>query len=568
MKPPARLVVPIASGVIPRPSPNAPRRGPKSAVARNRRTRRLSGRAVLALVVGAAVFVELAVGVAGGPGSFPDAILHAVLLIVVAAFAVSTWATGTNAPASAEADLRMDDDPTALVALAAHVVGGHCGALLVPAPTPGSLVVSATFGSAPYTARPVPSRKGAVGACLAIGRPLRIAQLPDHGDTLPYRTGDHGITSVLCIPIATPTGLGVLCIERRGGDPFSEEDGGRLEPLVPVAQQILSLRESARSQQDVAGRSTRSMEALRSVAEARTQDAAVERLLAAAKAIAGCEHATWIPASLAVPGSLVSMCMSERLALPAGGVTRGTSVALRAPDDPWTRTSGTPARAIPVLPDPERGDLPALGALCLAGGPPGCLADDVVAVILPVAEAAGAALAKLEQLRAAELAATTDPLTELPNRGAFASQLAERITSARVGGAGLALLMLDVDHFKRVNDTFGHPAGDAVLRAVAATLQDGVRRDDLAARWGGEEFAVILSGVPIETALVLADRLRSTIAGVAMPVTTADGPLHVTVSVGVATFGPMAATPDELVAAADRALYDAKQTGRNRVVAA
>lgn len=538
---------------------------PALQAARNRRARAARPLSAGVVVLGLAIVIELVAGVMNGLGALPDAVLHAALLVVVAV--IVAWGRNRVAAHLApRAVAREEDDPGALVALAASMVGADGGVVLIPATLPDTIAVSGVFGDPTVEARPVSSRKGAVGACLAIGRPLRIAQVPERGDALPYRQAGHGVRSLLCLPVATPRGTGVLCLERRTDDPFTEHDAARLEPLIPVAEQLLGLRDHARSQHDRAGRSARSMEALRSIAEARTPEAVVERLLDAARTMSGCEHAEWVATDAASPGSLAAMCINERLSLPAGGITRGVSVALRGIDDPWTRSSGTAARAIPVLAEPGRGDVPPLGALCLAGGPVGCLSDEVVAVIEPVAEAAAAAIVKLEQLRSAEHAASTDTLTGLPNRAAFAAHLADRTAACRVRGTNMALLMLDVDFFKRVNDTWGHPAGDAVLRTVAGTLQEGVRRDDLAARWGGEEFAVVLAGVDRDVAQMLAERLRAAIAATAMPVTTPEGPLCVTVSIGVATFSPTTSTPDAMVATADRALYEAKQGGRNRVV--
>ncbi len=131
----------------------------------------------------------------------------------------------------------------------------------------------------------------------------------------------------------------------------------------------------------------------------------------------------------------------------------------------------------------------------------------------------------------------------------------------------LSLLLFDLDHFKHVNDTYGHLAGDRVLREVARRVQADVRREDVFARYGGEEFAVLSLGTPLEGAVRFAERLRQRIA--ATPVDHEGRPIAVTVSIGVATGpGPHLGTPTELIEAADRALYRAKREGRNRVVAA
>jgi diguanylate cyclase (GGDEF)-like protein len=130
-----------------------------------------------------------------------------------------------------------------------------------------------------------------------------------------------------------------------------------------------------------------------------------------------------------------------------------------------------------------------------------------------------------------------------------------------------ALASLDVDRFKQINDAFGHPAGDQILRAIAGRLREHCRDGDLLARVGGEEFAVILHGLGTAEALAIAERLRSGVA--AQPVRYAigesSGQVAITVSVGVGTFPEHGSTPEKLLEATDRALYAAKSAGRNRV---
>jgi len=162
--------------------------------------------------------------------------------------------------------------------------------------------------------------------------------------------------------------------------------------------------------------------------------------------------------------------------------------------------------------------------------------------------------------RSLELA-VTDQLTGLRNRRYLMRHLAGQL---RAGGP-LAALLMDVDHFKRVNDGHGHPAGDAVLREVAARLRENVRASDVVGRYGGEEFLVVMSAGLPDDAFAVAERLRRAIA--ATPVPIAGGSLAVTASFGVAFAHPGMA-PETLLDAADAALYRAKAGGRNRVEAA
>ena len=160
----------------------------------------------------------------------------------------------------------------------------------------------------------------------------------------------------------------------------------------------------------------------------------------------------------------------------------------------------------------------------------------------------------------AERLATTDGLTGLLNRRTFNSLLDRRWREAQRYRRQLSLLLLDIDHFKRVNDTHGHPAGDAVLRGVARLLQKCARETDAVARYGGEELAVVLPETDADGARAIAERIRRTIEAAQHP--TEQGVLRVTVSIGIAT---TARSPEELVESADKALYRAKQSGRNRV---
>jgi diguanylate cyclase (GGDEF)-like protein len=163
-------------------------------------------------------------------------------------------------------------------------------------------------------------------------------------------------------------------------------------------------------------------------------------------------------------------------------------------------------------------------------------------------------------------ASVTDALTGANNREHFDSQLRMELSYARRHGTDVSLVMFDVDHFKRVNDTYGHPVGDEVLVEISKATRRLVRNEDVFARYGGEEFALILRGIALDGARVVGERLRERIA--ALSVTTDKGPLQVTVSVGCASF---VSTPDQtaeaIVQLADKRLYVAKRGGRNRVVA-
>jgi len=156
----------------------------------------------------------------------------------------------------------------------------------------------------------------------------------------------------------------------------------------------------------------------------------------------------------------------------------------------------------------------------------------------------------------------TDPLTELPNHRALLSTLKQELERAQHFDRPCSLLFLDLDHFKALNDGYGHAAGDTVLRAFAGVLSTTIRNMDTAGRWGGEEFVVILPEATAEEALDIAERIRKAVSFFSFEIS---GGLHLTCSVGVACYPEHAADQDALLTAADQAMYGAKRLGRNQV---
>ncbi len=158
----------------------------------------------------------------------------------------------------------------------------------------------------------------------------------------------------------------------------------------------------------------------------------------------------------------------------------------------------------------------------------------------------------------------TDPLTGLHNRRSMMEMLGKEIKRAERKGTHLSLIMMDLDHFKRVNDQYGHQSGDAVLHTLARLVAQGMRTYDCAARYGGEEFVLVLPETSHDDALVFAERVRERIQAHAFA--GALRSLKTTISMGVATYpAPYITTIDDLIREADEALYRAKSAGRNRV---
>jgi diguanylate cyclase (GGDEF)-like protein len=163
--------------------------------------------------------------------------------------------------------------------------------------------------------------------------------------------------------------------------------------------------------------------------------------------------------------------------------------------------------------------------------------------------------------------ATSDPLTGLFNRGYVDDRLAMELSRAQRYGKALTVAVVDADHFKALNDTHGHAAGDVVLKKLAATLRGSFRQSDTTGRYGGEEFVVILPETDIETARRKVESLREAIASTPMELADRQETVYVTISAGLASFPEDGEDATELFATADERMFEAKREGRNRVVA-
>lgn len=201
-----------------------------------------------------------------------------------------------------------------------------------------------------------------------------------------------------------------------------------------------------------------------------------------------------------------------------------------------------------------------LGVLQVFGGSGVCADADLRSTQL-VADALGVVVKSLFLIEETQLLALTDGLTGLYNRRHATKRLEEEIARARRNNKGLCVAMCDVDHFKAINDEFGHGAGDRVLQQIANSLTEYVRRNDIVARWGGEEFLVIFSEIKLTAARIVAERLRGRLANTPQ---VEGGPEQISVSIGLSMLRP-GLTADALIEQADQALYRAKARGRNRV---
>jgi len=223
---------------------------------------------------------------------------------------------------------------------------------------------------------------------------------------------------------------------------------------------------------------------------------------------------------------------------------------------PGIEGGGHPQHAL-VVPVQRSGQL--MGAMELYLNSWRELTEDQADLLNGVASQAAIAIRHAQLFQAQEENALTDELTKLPNRRALAQRFLQEMQRARRHHKAIAFMMIDLDHFKQVNDTYGHLNGDAVLAELASILEHGARESDVCARYGGEEFGLILHETTEAGARTLAERIRAKVAAATFP-----GGLKLTISIGVAaTDEPALFTT--LMERADQALYAAKQGGRNQV---
>ncbi len=205
-----------------------------------------------------------------------------------------------------------------------------------------------------------------------------------------------------------------------------------------------------------------------------------------------------------------------------------------------------------------------VGVLNVARHEPGCYSHEDLQLLQVVATLAAAAIEKAEVFEEAQRAAVTDGLTGLYNRRYFSQQLEVEVRRGQRYSFPVCLVIMDIDHFKKINDTYGHPGGDQILREVSRRLKGLARHSDVVARYGGEEFAIILPQTPMAGAMTFAERVRLEVGGQKFRLN--DGrEIPVTISLGVAEYPSHAKSVDELLNEADKGLYQAKVSGRNRV---
>jgi diguanylate cyclase (GGDEF)-like protein len=423
---------------------------------------------------------------------------------------------------------------------------------------------------------PLPAREGALGAVLSSGLAVRLA---DTARSLNYYQGRAPVTAFCGVPLEQRSGpvIGALVADRAA--PFSEDEERVLSALaaeVTRAVEAERLLGAVRREKEEKSRFFRALEELnRTSTVAQAADSVIEQARRMCPALDLCavtlvedggRHRVQAVQGDA-SGALRDLTFADNAGLVSNVVKLGAPLpgrALGAMDRVVIFDNGTVVRGLQALKIfPLRAGESIVGTLVCASRKADALTENAQRELAMLALQAAESLVRTRLYQQAERLATTDGLTGLLNRRTFNVQLEARLREAQRYQRPLSLLLLDIDHFKKVNDTHGHPAGDAVLRGVARVAQKAARETDQVARYGGEEMAVILPETDGKGALAIAERLRKAVE--ATPHATERGSLRVTVSIGIST---SAQSAEELIELADRALYRAKQGGRNRVEAA
>jgi diguanylate cyclase (GGDEF)-like protein len=255
---------------------------------------------------------------------------------------------------------------------------------------------------------------------------------------------------------------------------------------------------------------------------------------------------------------LAAMVVKNKHYLPAGGEVRDAGAPVFTAK---VRLAGMESLLVlPLICADE-----AIGAFTVASRRPRVFGKDKREMLSVIASHVAVKLQNAQMYGRMEQMATTDGLTGLVNHRTFQERTLEMLARADRTRGCHTLLLTDIDHFKKVNDTYGHPVGDQVLRGVAQVVQSCVRKIDLAARYGGEEFAIVLEGTDLHGAMQLAERIRAEVQRQVFQ--SEKGTFSVTLSLGLATYPQDGKDKKTLIANADQALYHAKHSGRNRAIA-
>ncbi len=430
---------------------------------------------------------------------------------------------------------------------------------------------------------PIPADAGALGT--VVKNRLLVNLKDPKRSHLPYYASppeDGEIESFLGVPVLEDGHMrGVLCADRLGGRPFTAQDESLLQGAAAQMLRALQSERVFAAVERSKYEHERFFAALAQLNRALGIDAVCRTTFEATKEICDYDFAaitlidpatkkhTVLSAVGEVPkglpgmpvssAGLASMVVKNKHFLPAGGEVRDKDSFVYG-----KKVRLTGMESLLVLPL-ICADI-AVGSFTVAAKRQRAFGKDKREMLVVIANHVAVSLANAQLYGHMETMATTDGLTGLVNHRTFQERISEMLARAERSTGRQALLLTDIDHFKKVNDSYGHPVGDEVLRGVAHVMRECVRKIDVAARYGGEEFAIVLEGTDREGARQLAERIRSEVQKQVFQ-SPDKGPFSCTLSLGIAVYPDDGKDAKTLIAHADQALYNAKHNGRNRAVA-
>ncbi|MDD9965980.1 MAG: diguanylate cyclase [Myxococcales bacterium] len=464
-----------------------------------------------------------------------------------------------------------------------RTLGLHTCVLLMLDDDGDTLCVAEIVSDSEHVAEgPYRSGSGAVGAALKRGVIMNLEHLRPGYPGICYYGDAAMVSAFVAVPVLDADSQrvrGVLCADRLEDRPFAPSEEEILRHAVGHLMRTLE-NERLFVQLDCAKREhTVLRQASESLGAAMTEREVLDAALRAAADVAPFDFAAvtdFDPASrchrvrraVGVGAErFVDLRFRDNASLTAMAVKNRHFLPLRGEYDPnnqvvFTRRTPLPdMQSLLILPLIVREE--ALGTLALAARRRDAFGDPVRPALQALANQLAVALANAAAVARLEALATTDGLTGCYNKRYFHEEMQSRLQAAQRFGRCVSLIIADIDHFKSVNDTYGHATGDVVIRELGALLKRLARETDVVARFGGEEFCILCEETDAEGAANLAERVREELAGKVFE--TELGKLTVTCSLGVATYPDHGRDKRSLFDAADRALYVAKGSGRNRV---
>jgi two-component system, cell cycle response regulator len=431
--------------------------------------------------------------------------------------------------------------------------------------------------------KPVAAGEGFLGAITKRKEPLVLTNLKPGHIGLVYYERPEPVTDFVGVPVLEGQHLrGVLVADRTNSKPFEDSDvavlttiAGEITRTVQV-ERIFAEMDRDKYQKERFYEASREFNKARSVRDVAQQTIAAARRVAQVELAAvsvslekegrqrleavdwqnhSIEARSWLLREFAADEGLVGAAIKARHPLPLGSGRSGTHAVFGAD----INISLAGIKVLPLIWQDQ-----GVGALVLASSRDDFLPNDVLDMLRVIADHAAIALANAQINERVERMATTDGLTGLINHRTFQEVYDKALGQAERYRRKLSLIIADIDHFKSVNDTYGHPVGDVVLKRIAALLASSARRTDLVARYGGEEFAILMPETDRLGARQIAERIRTAVA--AETFHCDQGMFKSSLSLGVATFPEDAPTKAKLTECADQALYVAKHDGRNRTV--